>query len=332
MKNSIIEEPIYDLIRPNIPPLSHPIEKGLYFIDTFEINKMQKLIDNWIQQRAPGGLIYGRPRLGKTHAIKYYMRLFPHLYDEHFPLFLINCRRYNRPNENTFFEDMLKDIGHGIPFSGKANIKRDRLFKFLLQKGSIGERNQVVILFDDAQRLEEIHYEWLMDIYNELDRYGISLTSILVGQEELANKRDAYLASKSTQIVGRFMIHEYKFSGIKNVQSLQYFLSGYDKATEFPVGTDWSYTRYYFPLGYSMGKRLENIAPELMDIFQKIRMEANLKKEVEIPMYFITSIVNYVFKKYGANGKDVEWPNISHWKEAIQSSGYLNFEVFNDVI
>ncbi len=57
-----------------------------------------------------------------------------------------------------------------------------------------------------------------MDIYNQLDKHNISMTVILVGQEELIHQRSAFIQSGKMQIIGRFMIHECKFSGIKNVE------------------------------------------------------------------------------------------------------------------
>lgn len=67
MQNSIhsasIERPLFDG--------QHPIESGNYHIATNEILNLYNVINKWIKNRLPGGIVYGRPRLGKTRAIEY---------------------------------------------------------------------------------------------------------------------------------------------------------------------------------------------------------------------------------------------------------------------
>lgn len=50
-----------------------------------------------------------------------------------------------------------------------------------------------------------MHYDWLMDLFNELEQYGITLTTILVGQKELVYQRSVFISGEKFQIVGRFM-------------------------------------------------------------------------------------------------------------------------------
>lgn len=74
-----------------------------------------------------------------------------------------------------------------------------------------------------------------MDIHNELDREGISLTALLMGQSELVHQRTAFIQTGKAQIVGRFMVHEYKFTGVKSADDLKTCFAGYDHETEFPI-------------------------------------------------------------------------------------------------
>jgi hypothetical protein len=55
--------------RPFVPKGSHPIETGRYLLATNQIIRLHDNLVRWIENRAPGGIIYGRPRLGKTRAI-----------------------------------------------------------------------------------------------------------------------------------------------------------------------------------------------------------------------------------------------------------------------
>lgn len=102
-----------------------------------------------------------------------------------------------------------------------------------------------------------------MDIYNELDSAGISMTVILVGQEELVHQRSAFIQAKKAQIIGRFMIHEYKFKGVTDIKDMTVCLAGYDNVSEYPINSGWSFTRYYFPEIFDQGHRLHHCAKEL---------------------------------------------------------------------
>jgi len=56
------------MVRPIIPPGTHPIEQGQYILPTLEINRLMDKIVQIIKDGAPGMIVYGRPRLGKTRA------------------------------------------------------------------------------------------------------------------------------------------------------------------------------------------------------------------------------------------------------------------------
>lgn len=66
-----------DTLRPFIPKGTHPVETGKYLISTNEIDRMYQTVLQWIENRMPGAIIYGRPRLGKTRAITYLMNCLP---------------------------------------------------------------------------------------------------------------------------------------------------------------------------------------------------------------------------------------------------------------
>src|ERR1700730_12688713 len=107
-------------IRPYVPPGCHPIETGRYLIPTKEIERMEDTVTQWIINRTPGGIIYGRPRIGKTRAINYLMHYLPSEFDGNIPIFQTRCRKYNTPREGIFFENLLVDTGH-VMVKGKPD-------------------------------------------------------------------------------------------------------------------------------------------------------------------------------------------------------------------
>lgn len=318
--------------RPYVPKGSHPIETGNYNLPTSEILNLYNEISRWINNRAPGAIIYGRPRLGKTRAIRFVKSFIKEEFGEDLPIFQMCCNQYKVPNENRFFTDLLKNLGHSLYLNGKVELKRDRLIKFLIERSEVSSQHRIILFIDDAQRLHELEYSWLMDIHNELDKYNINLTAILVGQEELVHQRSAFIQSGKMQLVGRFMIYEYKFSGIKTIDDLKMCLSGYDSISDYPEGSNWSFTRYYFPDAFTEGERLENCAEKLFNQFKLLREELKITKPIEIPMQYITLTIDYCLRTFGVDGQDVGFPSTINWTSSIKNSGYIESELYRNMI
>ncbi|WP_241970846.1 ATP-binding protein [Brevibacillus sp. Leaf182] len=319
---NLLEQP-----RPHVPTGTHPIEEQSYIIPTNEVLRMFQAISKWIKYRSPGGIIYGRPRLGKTRAIEYLLRILPNEFGNDLPVFHIRTLHTKLANEGVFFETLLKDVGHGVPFSGKPSIKRDRLAKFLAEKGDTSRHKRIVMFIDEAQCLHELNYGWLMDIYNELDQNRIAMTVILVGQEELLHRRTLFMETKRHQIIGRFMVHEHRFTGIKTKDDLSICLSGFDQLAEFPKGSGWSYTRFFFPEAYAVGNRLQDCSEELFDVFSSLRQQAKIRGTFEIPMQYLITTIEYALLEFGANGRNIGWVTKALWEEAIYASGYIHAEL-----
>ncbi len=313
-------------IRPQCPIGTHPVETGRYLIATNEIEKLTYDVTKWIETRCPGAIIYGRPRLGKTRAIKYILQYLPYKFGDSLPVYQICCKQHKTPNESTFYEEILENLNFGYLQGNKANIKRDRLVKFLLEKAEFSGQYRVILFFDDAQCLFEMQYKWLMDIYNELDNYGVSLTILLVGQPELKHQKSAFIQAKKSQIIGRFMVHEYSFTGIKNVEDIRKCLYGYDVLSEYPKESGWSFTKYFFPEVFSEGTRLEDCAEDLYQVFFEARQKAQIYGDVDIPMQYITLAIEYALKNFGANGHNLDWLSRKQWIEAVKYSGYIDAE------
>lgn len=314
--------------RPRLTKGVHPIETGKYDIPTNEINNLYERVKDSIENRLPGTVVHGRPRLGKTRAIAYLIKALPMDFEK-LPVYNLLCRKHTKPNEDMFFTEVLKDIGHGFYSSRNAVVKRERLIKFLIEQADAAGQNRTVFFLDDAQRLHEIQYGWLMDISNELDRYGVNLTVFLVGQNELLNQRSVFFEEEKYQIIGRFMVEPYKFHGIRSEDDLRECLLCYDEGAFYPNNSNWTFTKYYFPESFEKeGFRLSNYTKELFNVFVSLRQEAGISKSFEIPMQYVSRTIEYTLKKYGCEGTDVEDINHALWKKAIKSSGYIEAEIY----
>jgi len=93
-----------------------------------------------------------------------------------------------------------------LVYKGKVTEKRNRLSEFLYEKVIRTTQNRIIVFVDETQKLHEIHYNWLIDLHNELDSLGTNFITLLVGQHELIHQFSAFPQAGKSQIIGRFMV------------------------------------------------------------------------------------------------------------------------------
>lgn len=314
-------------VRPDLALGAHPIETGRYCIATPPVCVLYDVVKQWILNRS-SGVVYGKQRFGKTWAMKYLTQQLANDFDD-MPIYFLPCRDYRLPSENSFFEDLLRGVSHAFT-GGKPAAKRNRLVEFLDERArSESGRRRLVIILDEAQKLHELHYRWLVDTHNELDERGVSITWILSGQEELLAQRDVFLESQRNQLIGRFMVHVHRFPGLESLEDFRFVLQAYDdpQQTEHPSGSEWSFTRYFFPAAFANGWRLAEQAETLWQCFQKVRIDNQLPGEAQVPMQYFAGTVDFCLRS-NATLEEVAHLSPKLWHEAILSSGYREAAIY----
>lgn len=317
--------------KPSVEKNMHPIEIGDYYLATNEINKLYTNVSKWIRNRIPGAIIYGFPRMGKTRAVNYVIRILQEELGPEFPMYHISCRTRKNPTENFFFEDLLNGINHDLALVGsKPNLKRKRLLNALIEQAEIANSNKVILFLDDAQNLFELEYRWLMDLYNELAIQNIHLIVFLVGQTELMFQRTAYRDSGKYQLVGRFMSQDYEFKGLQDMDDIEECLAGYDEFSEYPIKSGWSYTRFYFPEAFSTGFRLSQLSTDIWVTIQTLRRKNHIKNQLDIPMQYFVLFIENILLQYGALSDeeyDIHHITKEQMEEILVGTGYIEWEI-----
>ncbi len=310
-----------EIERPFVPARRHPVYTGDYNIQTSSIDKLLGEVTNWIDSRNPGGIIYGRARIGKTRAIHILSKQLKKIYGSDLPIFnVLICE--HKSSEKYLYLEMLKDIGHTLAKSNRhpTDLKTN-LVNHLISEGKSSSLGQVIIFIDEAGFMSIDDFNYLIDIYNRLERAHVQLTAILVGTSELISLKKTLMQLNKQQIVERFMVREYNFRGIQSVKDLQVCLAEYDY-TEYPENSGWSFTKYFYPEAVSDGKKLNTLAEDLFLCFT----EAIGTRIVEIPMQYATSTVENCFRRFGCDGINVYFPSREEWMQAIKDSGYVMAE------
>lgn len=272
-----------------VPFDNHPVVEQKYIVPTPSIEEMYLRVKKLIRLRTPGGIMFAHPRFGKTYGIRYVMSVLKEDYPKAVML-SFGCQMKKHHSEDAFFSVLLTAAGHPGALTGTITKKRAKLTDKIMELVDRSGHNWFVVFADEAQRLDIIEYEWLRDVHDELERRGVRMITLLVGQPDLLNQKSAFRIGRQTQIVSRFMIDEMQFRGLQTPDDLATCLAGYDEAC-FPVKSDWCYTRFFLPAAYSTGFRLVNQAAVLWEAFLEAHQSARFEHAPEIPMQYFTRSV-----------------------------------------
>ncbi|MCX4159286.1 MULTISPECIES: ATP-binding protein [Paraburkholderia] len=171
--------------------------------------------------------------------------------------------------------------------SGSALQRRFRLYNRLAEMAERASGRSLIVFVDEAQRLELEHYEWLRDVQDEMERRGVRMYTLLVGQPGTLNRKTSFRQSIDTsQIVSRFMIEEMRFEGFRSAADLEVSLSAYDDSV-FPEGSNWTFTRFFFQRAYDAGFRFGRQNELVWDAFSQVHRQGRFDLTIEIPMEFV---------------------------------------------
>lgn len=277
-------------------------------------------LKSWFSMGIQGAIIYGRPRLGKTSGSRWVLGAIQMVFGK-VPYVEIPIRNQLLHNEGAFFQFMLTCCNHKYYNRGTVADKRDRLFEALLARARRSSIRMVILFIDEAQELEELHYQWLRNISNELDSAGYRIFCLLVGQQELKEKRKSLVVEGMEQIVSRFMTEVLMFCGLKNIKELRSVLNGFDQAV-YPAENGRPFVDYFAPLAYAHGWRLENLTELIWDEYKSCWNELSIDWPIEVGMQYVTSTVINILESVSMHDNSVLDIEKSAIKECVKNCGF----------
>ncbi|MFW8589700.1 ATP-binding protein [Glaciecola sp. 2405UD65-10] len=305
----------------------HPINRDDYAIYTPSIARFTKQITVWLDNMVPGAFIYGKPRLGKTRSIRYWLE---DLLDEHYEgeacLYKMNYKLFQNSTENNFLEELILAVmgkSTVVSKSRSKSVKYEFVANHIITQVMNKKSNRVLFIIDEAQNIPEIGYRWLCNFQNLLDEHGLRLTFVLVGSYEMAHQYSTFTQTGNTQIVGRFMLHSSKFHGVLSLEELTYIFEGYDEESEWPKGSKTSFTKFYFSNAFDNGFRLSTYSELFWNVY--IEQFNGKDSDLEIPMEHVGKAVNYIFRNYGNDELSSFSLDKNIIEEAINHTQYANY-------
>jgi hypothetical protein len=310
-------------VRP-IPIELHPVSKRKYLMPTHSIGETYAMVLKVIQRGDSGLVIWGRTRYGKTSAMLYCTHAM-HADFPNVPVSIYNVKRETTPKRGNFYTSLMHAVGYE-KWDERTSlaIKQARLVNFMAGEANSDGRQIYILFLDEAQRLHQVHYDWIKDLYNDLILEGVTLLPILVGQHDLLDQKVALLKnhSEGEAIVNRFMLYEHPFKGIREKEDFVTCVGYYDTAT-YPVNSDWTYTRFFLPEAFGSGFRLSSLANMLWDAFYESYTDLGISVRMEIPMKYFTKTMEMLLTESVAMDSPVFGISKDACKRLITESWFL---------
>jgi len=288
-----------DEIQPVVRTIHHPVERDSAVLPTRPLEDFVNEINEWLDSRITGGIVWGYNRVGKSQAIKYLNASGSQVFfGSSIPMGIHSTSDPKKTSltERRFFGEILHSLGFVSPDSGTAEVKRRRLIELIAGRVESAGDFRFVLFIDEAQWLAEVQLRYLMDIHNQLKLMNIRLVCVLVGQPDLIDIKSNLRAAKKNHLLGRFMMVSHKFDGICSQSDLMRVFNAFDCQSEFPAGTSCSFTAYYVPIAFDSGWRLKDNTGLVWNTFNRVLEIEQLPKCSEYPMQAYMDLIVWILK------------------------------------
>lgn len=250
---------------------------------TPEINSLATAVAHWVRCDHPGAVVYGIQRIGKSDAATYLETAVPLILGGSTIAIKWSVEIANMKGETECIRDFLSQSGSKNISASKVGILKQRLYDHLIALADAHGADRIMLIVDEAHKLEWGHLKILMVIYNGLVDRKKQCFLMLVGEPSLEGKRDQFLAEiESLQMGGRFFFSEYQFHGI-HVNDLEELLESIDEDRDITA----KHMSGFFPEGF----RLVDLAPLYRDAI--IEIAADIGSLVpRFPMQYLRTTLN----------------------------------------
>jgi type II secretory pathway predicted ATPase ExeA len=284
------------------------------------IDRLISSVSRWIRMDSPGAAVYGPQRVGKTHACQFMQTALPVLFGGTLTVLLLPLGGGVK-SERAFLQSVMAQVGCNSYLSRDDEVLRDRLVDHLYDTTIANGSKRVVMIWDEAQKLTEPQYGWLITLFNALEHRKLRPFFLLVGQPELRDVSQAFRAVGSQHVIGRFFSNQVEFAGIDDSE-LRDVLRALDTEDD-----DGASPRRYLPVQYAEGFELESLADPLGEALGVLRNRHQLVQGVRLPMQYLRSAVLVALMKI-LHG-EVDHRNVSSatMLECLRETGFLNVVV-----
>jgi hypothetical protein len=304
---------------------NHPVVKRNYTILTPAISATYNLFRDRVWRRRTGTVLVARPRVGKTWCAKAIRSSLHEEFPSIYQTFLI-AEDSSNSRRSGIVTDLMDAEQLPIPSRPNQQVIFSHLITHIETCVAARAGDQFLLVVDEMQLFVESDLKQLLVIHNRLQERGITMTTLGFAQPEISNLHAALKASHAYNLIGRFLAEPIRFEGCSSCDELKVILIAYDGKKYYPIGSDWSYTRFFYPEAYRAGFRLEEYSETLWDMMLEAAHQMHTQS---IPMEYLTRVVEYLLLAFrGEDAPDFRLDK-NKLNQAIKES---NLELFASIM
>lgn len=278
----------------------------------------------------------GHGRFGKTFAFRLLSQLDAW---RPYPLYMAEYT-FTKPakaGEGYFFSSFLLQDHQRVSSSAMSNVPLARLTNMWRTEASRVGAEVICVGINEANRLTLEHFEHIVSISNELERWGRVFFFFINQIDASANVRSGLQRRPPPHISGRYFTHAHHFTGllwdIPEEEREQQFDSDvalacheYDEALIWPEGSGTTYTQFFAPNAYAKSWRLSTQLDLIRKVVDQVRSENGLGPVKEWPMLTFERFVYHVLVRIAFEDTEFSGLTEAHIRDALLRSGYLHHE------
>ncbi|MBY4791648.1 ATP-binding protein [Burkholderia multivorans] len=283
------------------------------------IERLAQIVAKWVRLDTPGGVVFGKQRIGKSAACVYLAAVLHSVIGYPVATVMWGMPTTDSVSEREFIQERMRQSGCSAVTHRDMAVLRGRLYDHIEQLADSVCAKRVIVIVDEAQALARPHYGYLIHCFNELVHRQLRPFFLLVGQPELASASCDWNESKRHQIVGRFYVHQHQFKALA-MSELDAVLTEFDKSSSpnTPCAA-----AMHLPTAYADGWRIAQVAPILRDALTLAKNQHNLAEDIYIPMQYLRSTILAFLYRVSQHRLDPREANTALLLRCLRDAGFL---------
>ncbi len=278
----------------------------------------------------------GHGRFGKTFAYRLLSQIDAW---RPYPLYMAEYTftKPTKAGEGYFFSSFLLQDHQTVSSSAMSNVPLARLANMWRTEAVRVGADVICVGINEANRLTLEHFEHIVSLSNELERWGRVFFFFINQIDAGVNVRSGLDRRPPPHISGRYFTHAHHFTGLlwdipegehdlQHVSDVALACREYDETMVWPEGSGVTYTQYFAPKAYANNWRLGSQIGFIREIVDVMRSENGLAPVKDWPMLTFERFVYHAMVRIAFEDPEFTELSEAHIRDALLRSGYLHYE------
>lgn len=248
----------------------------------------------WLWTGASGGVIMGRSRVGKTHAIQQLAPQLKNRAGQVVPALYFAIPMRDRRTVASIFRHLCWSVDLPVRPQDTADLLAERFVHFMADRAAAAHSDQAFLFVDEMQRLSLDQFNAFAEIHDALLQVDVTSTVVFIGNEQECQSAIEHVQDdRYAHIRGRFFTHGLTMFGLQSMEDVRACLTQYDQL-HFPEHGP-SYTAYFLPDLWRKGWRARSLDRPLWMGFSDYQRKFGIPSW---PMRYFVDAVNLLLTDF----------------------------------